>query len=143
MKEYVSSVTFIVTGQDLEPDAITKLLSLSPSQSWSRGEKRIFPNGREQIYQWGGWKLFEDPSKSDLSLEQQISSWVEILSKCPAQLQQIKALKNNLVLDCYVEINDVVSPVLEAETLFSLGTLGLNIAFNIFPGSSDSDKSPR
>ena len=121
----------------MEPNTITRLLSLSPSQSWVRGEKRVFPNGREHTYQWGGWKLFEDTSKSDLSLEDQISSWSDVLSKLPEQIQKIRALKCNLVLDCYLEINEVASPVLDSELLAALGGLGIKVAFNIFASTPD------
>ena len=71
-KDYSSSITLVITGEDLDPKVVTDTLSLSANQSWKKGEIRTFPNGREHIYLWGGWKRFATEEETALLLEVQL-----------------------------------------------------------------------
>ena len=65
-REYLGKVNLIIIGDDLDPDSVSNKLSLTPSQSWRKGERQelILRDGTKRVFKsrhsWGGWKLFID-----------------------------------------------------------------------------------
>ncbi len=53
---------FTITGDDLDPDEITKLVGVSPTDSWKKGD--VNPrNGRERKF--GRWSLYSRLARSE------------------------------------------------------------------------------
>jgi hypothetical protein len=131
-KDYISSVTLLITGEKLDPNVVTEKLSLVASQSWKKGEKRTFPNGREHVYAWGGWKRFAKEQESALLLEAQLEAWFCVLSPKATVIKSLKSLGLSVTLDCYISVSNAVTAQIESELLSKLGNLGTTVALNIF-----------
>ena len=48
-------VTYTLTGEGLQPDAVTNAVTVTPSRSWSKGERRI-PES-PLLHNHGGWQI--------------------------------------------------------------------------------------
>lgn len=83
-REYVSSVTLLVLGEDLNPDKASAELRLEPSQSWRKDGRSIrLRDGttqlRESAHAWGGWKMFIADAHIFLGFADRSASAVEIV----------------------------------------------------------------
>lgn len=136
-KDYSSSVNFVITGKNLDPDVVTENLSLVASQSWRRGEKRIFRSGREHVYPHGGWKLFAQEQEIPLSLELQLHAWAIRLSPKAEEIRALAASGLSVALDCYLSTANAATIQLDAKLLTTLGNLGVNVVFNVFKEEDD------
>src|SRR3989442_12321467 len=45
-REYLSSVTLVITGDDLDPDYVSRRLSLRPDRTWRKGDVNLPRFGR-------------------------------------------------------------------------------------------------
>ncbi len=61
-EEAVCSATLIVFGEDVDPEAVTGLLQMDPSQAWRKGEQKSYTRSDGTVrqfnsfYEWGGWR---------------------------------------------------------------------------------------
>jgi len=137
-KSYSSSVTLLITGENLDPNVVTDKLSLTANQSWKKGEKRIFSSGREYIYPWGGWKRFAQEQEASFLLEEQLEAWLNVLSQKATEIEFIKSLGASVTLDCYISVSNAATTQIKVEILTKLGNLGIAVALNIF---GDAEKN--
>jgi Domain of unknown function (DUF4279) len=77
------SIAIEITGDDLEPDEITSLLGVSPTQQQAKGKLVSNPNGRRsRMGRFGRWSLQLQPSETD---EWDVAEATKLLiSKVPA-----------------------------------------------------------
>ncbi len=136
-KNYISSVTLVITGENLDPDVVTENLSLAPSQSWRRGEKRIFQSGRVHVYPHGGWKLFAQEQDNPLTLELQLQAWAILLSPKAEEIKALAGSGVSVVLDCYLSTANAASIRIDAKLLAALGSLGVELCWGIFEEDDD------
>ncbi len=100
------SATLIVTGTDLDPDAVSELLGLAPTQTWRKGEYKRFerPDGTVRqfgsIHEWGGWKCSLWIDHQDAPLCEQINSAVDTLASRATALAELRADGNDVELNC-------------------------------------------
>jgi hypothetical protein len=130
-RDDIYSATLIITGDDLEPDDVTLLLELAPSQAWRRGEKRVFDSGSEHIYEWGGWKLWLDDEKKNLELEDQLAYWCELLEAKREVLHDFVRQGYWVRLDCYISTSSIAPFRLEWELQKKLVELGADLDFHV------------
>jgi len=131
-KDYTSSVTLVITGENLDPDVVTEKLSLIASQSWRRGETKEFPSGRKHIYPHGGWKLFAHEQEISLPIELQFQAWTARLAPKAEEIKALAAAGLSVVLDCYLATKNAATIQIDAKLLAALGALGVEVNFNIF-----------
>ena len=137
-KGYNSSVTLMITGENLDPNVVTEKLSLTADQSWTMGEKRIFSSGREYIYPWGGWKRFAGEEEATFLLEDQLEAWLNVLSPKAAEIKFLKSSGASVTLDCYISVSNAATTQIEVELLSKLGNLGTSVALNIFDAADNN-----
>lgn len=138
-KDYGSSITLIITGDDLDPERVTEILQLSPSQSWKRGEKKVFRSGRKFVYPWGGWKLFQKENTNEEGLEKQFEWWVDALASKSIQIRQLEEMQCFAVLDCYIAVPDAATAQLSPELLSKIARIGVGIELNFFADRSENE----
>lgn len=128
MRDYTSSITLILTSEDLGPDRITALMGVFPDRSWKKGDKR--QSG--QAYEFGGWKVFQPENLNSESLDVQLEYWFERLHPKVSVLSQLRSMNVAVELNCYIDGEDTVSLMIDSDLLQKLGVLPLDISFNIF-----------
>ena len=139
-QEYVSSVTLIILGEDLDPDMVSQELSLTPSKSWRKGEQMSFsrPDGSKRLFDsrhnWGGWKLFVDPKYENDLLETQLQFWCETLRDKTNAIARLKSKGMYCALSLFITTDATASIVLPETLQKSLANLGLEIDLSISMG---------
>jgi hypothetical protein len=137
--EYVSSATLIVIGDDLDPDDVSRELSLIPSDSWRKGERRSFvrQDGTRHVfesrYEWGGWKMRVSAEHDNDPLEAQLQFWVETLQDKKPALARLKSAGMQCILDLFVATN-IARIILTEGLQKSVASLGLEIELTISTG---------
>jgi len=130
-----SSVTMCIVADDLEPDLITNTLELIPSKSWQRGQKR--PSGR--VYDFGGWKLYQDHQWDSFPLDTQIGLWIEKLAPRKSQLETITSQGFDVDLVCFATHESSLFLKITHERIEQLSELHVNLIFEfLLHKSSDS-----
>ena len=137
--DYVSSVTLVFIGQDLDPELITDAIGILPSQSWKRGETKIFRSGRKHVYSWGGWKLFQSDATLHVPLHKQFEYWVSLLAEKADRLRKLREMNYPAVLDCYISIDEVATETFTAELLAKIASIGVGIELNCFASNAQGN----
>ena len=138
-REYDCSTTLIITGDELDPDEVTKSLGLIPNQAWKKNQKRMFPSGNEHIYKWGGWKLFIADEKRELYLEEQLEHWYKLLKTKRKQLCYLANQGYWVRFDCYVSTDATASICFDLNLQRKIIKLGVDLTFSIFSSEDDPD----
>ena len=138
-EEYLSSVTLCITGHDLDPEMVTRILDMSPSKSWKRGEKKVFRDGSVHIYPWGGWKRFQSDDVLHRPLHEQLEYWVQLLAGKENALKKMCAMNCTAVLDCFVTFTNVATLSIPAGLLEKLARIGIDIEMGCFAHEEQSD----
>jgi Domain of unknown function (DUF4279) len=125
-----SSATLIFRGQG-EPSAITKLLGLNPSESWKTGDQVRHVDGEVTVRRSSGWKLIQEETKSELSLNDQLQYWTTLLASRATELKQIREQGYQISLICFVICGNSPTFDLAAKTIASLGVLGVDLEFEM------------
>ncbi len=120
-REYLSSATFLVLGEDLEPDTVSKELGISASQSWR-------PDGS---HQWGGWKKRIADEHRNAPLETQIEFWCDLLLDRTPGISKLKSRGHYCALDLCVITDSTASIIIPESLQKKLAELELEIRFSI------------
>ena len=141
-KEYVSSVTLMILGEDLKPDEVSAELSLKPSQAWRKGEQKSFvrSDGSRRVFdsrhEWGGWKCFVDQSHENDLLEEQLQFWCDTLRDKVDAIARLKSKGMHCALSLFVTTDDTASIIFPEELQASLAALGLELELSIMTGDA-------
>ena len=127
-----SVATLRISGDDLSPDAITKILGCQPTHGQIKGEVIVGKKtGRERIVKIGMWSLSASDSEPE-NIDAQVS---EILAKLTDDLVAWKKLseKHDIDLFCglFMEASNEGLSISPA-TLNSLGARGIELALDIY-----------
>ena len=141
-KDYKSSVTLMIVGDAIEPTEISKLLCMTPSQSWRKGDRRVYKSGHVFTYKHGGWKMFAPDEERCLYVEQQILAWVARLQNKETEIDRILKDGALVVLDCYLASDGPIPLELSREIMLQVATLGLHISAHIFQDQSNEETVP-
>ena len=145
-KEYVSSVTLMILGENLNPDMVTAQLSLTPSRAWCKGEQKSFvrSNGSKCVFdsrhEWGGWKCFIDQTHENALLEKQLQFWCDTLRDRVDAIARLKSKGMHCALSLFVTMDDIASIILTAELQVSLASLGLELELSIMADDASEQK---
>jgi len=130
-REYECSTTLIITGEELNPDEVTQLLHLEPSQSWRRGELKQPSIGNQSVYEFGGWKLFITDDRREQYLEKQLLHWYDLLKPKHEIFHEFNRRGFSLQLDCFITTDEAVSIYLDLELQKKLIKISVDIALSV------------
>ncbi len=143
--EYLSSVTLFVLGDELDPEKVSQMLSLEPSQAWRKGQQKsvVLPNGSEHVFdshdEYGGWKRSVDSKYKDAFLETQLQYWIEMLQDKTDAITELKSQGMQCILDLFITTGGTATIDLSEEIQTSLASLGLAIEISIMTGPDVED----
>ena len=129
---YTSSVTLVITGENISPDEVTSIIGLIPNKVWKKGDERKFKNGRVFVYPWSGWKLLMDDEVADKGFEEQLAYWCAILFPRKEALEQITSKSMSIFLECYLSVEDQITTSVDNHLLTKLASTGASLSFSIF-----------
>jgi hypothetical protein len=125
-------------GDDLLPDELTSLLGRAPTESETRGDEWLRPNGTTRIAKCGSWRLSaadREPGNLDAQIAELLSGlsndltvWADLTTRFRADVFC------GLFLD---EGNEGIS--LSPHTLSMLGARNLELDLDIYSGSDDEE----
>ena len=137
-ERHCCSVRLIVTGSDLDPDAVTAALGMEPDRSWRRGERKSFTRRDgsvrqfESIHDEGGWARRIPDRYRDEPLDRQLFLWVARLRELSDALRALRRRGWIIELDCFAATSEVV--VLSHEDLGGLADLGIDLGLTLACG---------
>ena len=124
-----NSTQLVFCRENVNPEVVTQLLNLSPSESVKVGDPAEYQNGHRYTSHLGIWKLNFPNSSLGLTVEDQISQWLELLKPKSAALNQLKNEGYCPYLDCKAAPGSL-SLCVDPELLVGLGEL--NIALSVW-----------
>ena len=133
-----SVVGLRVTGDDLIPDEITKLLGGSPTKSRTKGDK-IYTNpqtGRVTIAKFGNWIL----SAADREPEDINGQIHQILNQVTDDLEVWQAITKKYHVDLFCGLfmrSDNDGFTISSQCLAALGARGIEISLDIYSGDDE------
>jgi hypothetical protein len=126
-----SSATLRISGDDLVPDEVTRLLGTSPTHAQSKGEPIFTNQGTSRIAKLGMWRLNATVRKPG-DLDGQIQ---EILGQMTTDLSVWTDLHDRYEMDLFCGLimdssNEgiIISPV----SLRELGSCGIELGLDIY-----------
>ena len=133
--EYLSHVTLMILGDDLDPSGVSTMLGLRPTKTWKRGDahasdKLTFPSSHE----WGGWKKGLPASQASRSLPSQLRFWLRTLRGRARAISKLTNAGHLCVLDCYIGTEATASLILPRDLQAGLAQLGLELRISISAG---------
>lgn len=134
-----SAVTLRISGDDLIPEEITRLLGVSPSQAQTKGDKIIGKKtGNVRIAKCGMWRL----CASDREPEDMDGQIQEILSQATDDLAVWQSLTKKYQADLFCGLFMRVGNeglTISSESLAALGARGIEMGLDIYRGDDDEE----
>lgn len=127
----------VILDYDLDPDQVSEVLSLVPSQAWRKGEKKKYTRWDgtvvvfDSIHEWGGWKLWLSGELKQIPLDAQLNHWLQILNERSAEIKQLKENGFEITLDCTLTTR-VHCLHLPAVLQARLGELGVDLEVTVY-----------
>jgi len=143
--EHCCSVTLIVTGEDLDPETVTRTLSMAADKFWTRGEQQscTLPDGKvlhfESAHQVGGWKRFLPEAETDRPLDDQIRYWLSELRERGDAIHELLELGCRIELNCFAAGSEVLW--LSNRELRDLAELGVDLSLTIASDFQGQDQT--
>jgi len=127
----------IFCREDVDPDVVTKILCLEPTESVRVGDSEKYDNGSEYTSHNGVWKLeLEDANRTE-TVEDQISRWVSLLEPKIEQLNQLKELGYSPYLDCIAEPGSL-SLCIAPHSLQKLSELNISLSVWLYENKENA-----
>jgi hypothetical protein len=139
MSEYEFTISLRIRHPSIEPLAITKTLGIEPQHTWKAGDARRSPAGEalDGTYRESYWmaRLMPEPelSSSRSSVESVLLQTLAQLRRSHAFLEQLGTAGGVAELHVSLFAREDFRLDLSAETLVTLGRLGLAVALEIHP----------
>ena len=143
--EHCCSVTFIVTGEDLDPETVTRTLSMAADNTWIRGERQSWtlPDGKvlhfESVHEEGGWKRFLPEAETDRPLDDQIRYWLSELRERRDAIHELLELGCRIELNCFAADGEFLW--LSNRELRDLAELGVDLSLTIASDFQGQDQT--
>ncbi|HEX6903867.1 MAG TPA: DUF4279 domain-containing protein [Thermoanaerobaculia bacterium] len=128
------SLSFRVMGTDLDPDLVSQILGMEPSQSHKKGDPNIGKSGRRYSdFSEGLWALSLQ-SKEANNLEERLSTIVELLRDREKELKSLRELgyRMDIFVGVFGESTGNLGFSIDSNLLSALGKLGLTLDFDIY-----------
>ena len=118
-----------IIGDMLDPDQITKLLSIVPRITWKRG-KTLSSKGHEIEFIDSGWELIAE--NTDLTYHQQIEYWYNLLKYKTKTLKQFRKNGYKIKLNLYCFVDNYCNIYISSELFKKLKSLGVDLTIDCF-----------
>ena len=92
-----SYVYFALTGEDFNPQEITKQLEIEPSEAWRKGDKGKY----NQSLKYSCWKISTKKGKEYFEIDKLVNEILELLFE---KIDKINELKKKMGLKSVLEI---------------------------------------
>lgn len=127
------AVGFRVMGHDLEPEEVSRLLGLEPTESHKRGDARIGRSGRHYSdYSEGLWAWRPGVSET-APLSEHLLALLGVLEPKAATLKRLRKLGQRM--DVFIGLFGPDSNfefALSADLLERMGRLGIDLEFDVY-----------
>lgn len=124
---------FRVMGPDLEPEVVSQLLGLEPTEAHRRGDPRVGKSGRRYSdFAEGLWGWRPDLAESE-PLAEHLRALLDVMEPKAVRLQRLKEM--GLRLDLFVGVFGSAGNfalILEQELLSRLGRLGADLVLDMY-----------
>jgi hypothetical protein len=130
-REYSGHVLLIITGRDLDPDAVSAALRLKPDRSWKRGQPKLPPVVMSPAKE-GGWKLFSAKTSRSHYLEPQLKAWVGLLRTRRQAIRRLRARGYYCRLSWFADSSATVSVIIPNQLQRSLSELWLDWEISVW-----------
>jgi hypothetical protein len=119
----------IFCRDDVDPEVVTRILQLSPTESLRVGDEAHYPwNGQRFVSNVGLWRLRLPPEPdADQRVEDQLARWVEFLQPKSEAFRELTELGYRPYLDCKAEARSL-SLGIDPEVLTALGALNIGLS---------------
>jgi hypothetical protein len=126
-----------VWGDDLDPERVTELLKIEPSEWWRKGDPKVVttPQGEMKVlrvHKRGCWLSRIREPAIHRNLSKQLQYWCDRLHPREAALRELKRRGFETYIDCYVNDGAVVHADLSSDLLEGLGGLGVGIELSFY-----------
>ena len=122
-----SVVSLRLSGDDLDPAAITARLVVEPTRAWTKGEPDPV---RKRPYPTGAWVL-EGPAGEPRDLDAKVAALLASLSRSPDLWRELAAFQPQLVCGLFMASQNDETAVTPA-TLAMLAERGLTLRLDIY-----------
>jgi hypothetical protein len=122
--EYAGSVLLIITGRELDPEVVTRVLKMKPDRAWNRGDAIGSARAPARAKE-GGWKRFAARSRRSSYLEPQLAAWVAALRPKASAIRRLTARGYYCRLSWFAASTRTVSVVIPVSMQRSLAALNL------------------
>ena len=148
--EYCSCKLY-VRGDDLDPQLVTTLLGVEPSEAYLKGEHKILRVNRESpakpsnlIVRTGTWRLdVAEEKKRSWDAAAQLEYWCAFLMSREAAVRELQAHGYEVMVDCYIDEGPIVYLDLSVALMQALGNLGVALKFGFYDGENlQAEKTP-
>ena len=117
--------------ENVDPDFVTRLLGLSPSEALKVGDPTKIWNGPEAPSQMGVWKLDLPEVRESDTIEEQLSRWVDLLQPRAAALASLRDAGYAPYIDCKAERGSL-SLCIEPTLLSALGQVSVSLSIWLY-----------
>ena len=122
---------FVFCRENVDPDVVSQMLDLAPSESVKVGESAEHLNGARYISHLGTWKLNMPKANPDQTVEEQIGLWIELLRPKSLALNELRGMGYCPYMDCKAEAGSL-SLCIEPNLLSSLGELNVSLSIWLY-----------
>jgi uncharacterized protein DUF4279 len=135
-----NQTSLVFCHDKVDPDLVTQLLDLSPSEAQHVGDiGRYEWNGQQYVSHVGLWKLRLPVADDSQTVEDQLVLWVELLRPKSAALGRLRELGYSPYIDCKAESRSL-SLCIDPEVLTALGALSVALSVWLYE-QSPGDRS--
>ena len=120
--------------ENVDPELITQLLGMTPSEALKVGDTTGIAGGPETRSRMGIWKLDLAALSLAGTVEEQLALWVELLEPKAGALANLRAADYAPYIDCKAERGSL-SLCVAPETLSALGQLGVSLSIWLYEAS--------
>lgn len=126
-----NTTQLVFCRENVDPDVVSRLLDLNPSETRKVGDPAVHMNGAPYISHIGLWKLILPNCDQQSTIEQQIVMWIDLLRPRSRVLAQLREMDYSPYLDCKAEASSL-SLCIEPESLRLLGELQVSLSVWLF-----------
>jgi|SRR5579864_395766 len=124
-----------ISGEDLRPDEITRLLGIAPTRVHLRGEPRGHGKSCESVWERSLW-LLQSPLGDSRDPVEHLDWLMRVLE---SKRSAVKGLRGKYAMDLFCGFSSETGQggfTLDAVTVHRLGRLGLPLSFDLYPLNS-------
>ena len=132
-------VSFRIFGEDLDPNAVTEVLGMTPDSAIKRGEEHDLKAGSKVIHsrpaRQGGW-IIKSKLPPDVHVEEHLRVMLALLEPKAAAIQDLRGAGNSADFFCGLFLQDYNDGVeLPPEMLADIAALGATLGLDIYDAS--------